>query len=624
MSGILATAYDPLLVLLSMGVATWASFVSLDVAARIWLSNGWVRLGWIIAAATAMGGGIWSMHFIAMLAFSLPVNIGYNIPITLLSLAIAIDVTAVAFAIVAGGRGWQRLMAAGCIMGCGVAGMHYTGMAAMRLPAEITYDPWIVAASVVIACIAATVALWIALRDKGAWWRAGAACIMGAAVYGMHYTGMEAACFTAAPSILNPIASVFERSSLALIIAVATTLILSLELLSSQLDRRFAAFRAREAEILRLSAERLKNLVQSSTNITLVVGRDGRVVFTVPSQGLLHSGLAAHEGSSLFDLIQGPGVVALKHVLMTQAPGSGTAHVDRLEIKLADGSSRALDADAANLIDEPSVNGIVLTFHDVTERERSAEELRRATQISEEANRLKSEFIANMNHELRTPLNAILGFSEIIRDDLQGHLVDGRYRDYAKDIHASGAQLLSIINDILDFSKAEVGQLSLNETTIDSATLVEDSVRFVTPAAAKKGVALVTDVPAGLPPFRGDERRLRQILLNLLSNAVKFSTSGGEVRVSARLDESGEIEFTVKDTGIGIPADQISRVMDPFYQVDGSLARQQEGTGLGLTIAKSLAELHGGRLTLESESGRGTTIRLVLPRARLIRRSDAA
>ncbi|HTC18768.1 MAG TPA: MHYT domain-containing protein, partial [Stellaceae bacterium] len=120
MTGILAVAYDPTLVLLSMGVATWASFVSLDVAARIWLSGGWARLGWIVAAATAMGGGIWSMHFIAMLAFSLPVNIGYNIPITLLSLAIAIDVTAVAFAIVAGGRGWQRLMAAGCIMGCGV------------------------------------------------------------------------------------------------------------------------------------------------------------------------------------------------------------------------------------------------------------------------------------------------------------------------------------------------------------------------------------------------------------------------------------------------------------------------------------------------------------------------
>src|ERR1700691_524900 len=624
MSGILAVAYDPTLVLLSMGVATWASFVSLDVAARIWSSGGWVRLGWIVAAATAMGGGIWSMHFIAMLAFSLPVSIGYSVPITLLSLAIAIDVTAIAFAIIAGGRGWRRLVAAGFIMGCGVAGMHYTGMAAMQLPADITYDPWIVAASVVIACIAATTALWIALRDKGAWWRAGAACIMGAAVYGMHYTGMEAACFTAVPSILRPVALQFERGSLALIIALATTLILSLELLSSKLDQRFAAFRAREAEILRVSAERFRNLVHSSADIILVVGRDGGIIFAVPSHGLSRFGLAALEDASLFDLVHGPGVEALRHALATHAPRSDAAHVDRLEIRLPDGSPRVFEATAANLIDEPSINGIVLTFHDVTERERSAEELRRATRISEEANRLKSEFIANMNHELRTPLNAIIGFSEIMVGDLQGRLADGRYREYAQDIHASGAPLLSIITDILDFSKAEIGQLSLNEITIEPAALVENSLRFVAPAAAKKDVALVADVPAAVPPFRGDERRLRQILLNLLSNAVKFTSLGGEVRISTRLDEAGDLEFAVKDTGIGIPADQISRVMEPFYQVDGSLARQQDGTGLGLTIAKSLAELHGGRLTLESEIRRGTTIRLILPRARLNLRSDAA
>src|ERR1700722_15848238 len=134
MTGILAVAYDPTLVLLSMGVATWASFVSLDVAARIWLSGGWARLGWIVAAATAMGGGIWSMHFLPLRPFSLPVSIGYNIPITLLSLAIAIDVTAIAFVIIAGGRDWRRLTPPGVIMGWGVAGMHYTGMGGMELP----------------------------------------------------------------------------------------------------------------------------------------------------------------------------------------------------------------------------------------------------------------------------------------------------------------------------------------------------------------------------------------------------------------------------------------------------------------------------------------------------------
>jgi NO-binding membrane sensor protein with MHYT domain len=138
MTGILNGAYEPMLVLLSMGIATWASFVALNVASRIWSSTGWVRIGWILAAATAMGGGIWSMHFIAMLAFSLPVPVGYSIPITLISLAIAINVTAVGFAIIAGARTTQRLVLAGTIMGLGVAAMHYTGMVAMQLPAVVT------------------------------------------------------------------------------------------------------------------------------------------------------------------------------------------------------------------------------------------------------------------------------------------------------------------------------------------------------------------------------------------------------------------------------------------------------------------------------------------------------
>ncbi|MGH6976584.1 MAG: sensor histidine kinase, partial [Stellaceae bacterium] len=188
----------------------------------------------------------------------------------------------------------------------------------------------------------------------------------------------------------------------------------------------------------------------------------------------------------------------------------------------------------------------------------------------------------------------------------------------------SGAQLLSIINDILDFAKSDAKQLTLNEELIDATTLIGDSVRFVTPVANKKGVTIITNVAPNMPHFRGDERRLRQILLNLLSNAVKFTPAEREVRVLAGLNEAGGVQMDVEDTGIGIPPDQINRVMEPFYQVDGSLARTQEGTGLGLPIAKSLADLHGGTLRLESAVGYGTTARLTLPPERTVRQTVAA
>ncbi|MGB8182396.1 MAG: MHYT domain-containing protein [Stellaceae bacterium] len=624
MTKILNGVYDPMLVVLSMGVATWASFVALNVASRIWSSTGWTRIGWIVAAATAMGGGIWSMHFIGMLAFSLPVPVGFSIPVTLLSLAIAIDVTAVGFAIIATERTTLRLVLAGIIMGIGVAGMHYTGMAAIRLPAAVTYDLALVALSVVIACIAATAALWIAMRDKGSLWRAGAAVVMGVAVYGMHYTGMEAACFTAMPNLLHPHTAQLDRGALALVVAAASIIILGLELLSAKFDHHLESVRAREQHIVQASTDRFRLLVQSSNDVFLVVTRTGQITLAMQSQGLAGFDTKTREGGSVFDLVEGQGIDSLRRALIVHGPRSAAAHVDHLKIRKADGSLRDYEATLCNMSHEPSIGGVIITFHDVTERERAVSDLLQAKQVSEDASRLKSEFIANMNHELRTPLNAILGFSEIIMNDAQGKLAEGRYRDYAKDVNRSGAQLLSIINDILDFAKSDAKQLSLNEGLIDVPTLISDSVRFVTPVANKKGVTITTKVAQNVPHFRGDERRLRQILLNLLSNAVKFTPAEREVRILASVNDAGGIQIDVEDTGIGIPPDQINRVMEPFYQVDGSLARTQEGTGLGLPIAKSLAELHGGTLRLESVVGYGTTARLTLPPERTVRQTAAA
>jgi signal transduction histidine kinase len=241
------------------------------------------------------------------------------------------------------------------------------------------------------------------------------------------------------------------------------------------------------------------------------------------------------------------------------------------------------------------------------------ENLRNAHREAELANRVKSEFLANMSHELRTPLNAIIGFSEILATEMMGPIGTAVYRDYANDIHNSGKHLLEIINDILEISRVEAGKLSLREANLDVAEVVGRTVRLVRDRAAVAKLQLAVDVAQGLPPLYADERLLKQSLLNLLTNAVKFSRAGGAIVVAVERDKEGGMVFAVRDSGIGIEAHNLDKVFRPFYQVDSSLARTQEGLGLGLPLVKSFVELHGGRVSIESEFGRGTIARLHFP-----------
>jgi len=234
------------------------------------------------------------------------------------------------------------------------------------------------------------------------------------------------------------------------------------------------------------------------------------------------------------------------------------------------------------------------------------------------ANRAKTEFLANMSHELRTPLNAILGFSEIMRGEQFGPLGNPRYREYATDIHESGSHLLSVINDILDLARIEAGHLDLNEETVDPAALIDAGLRLVRERAEAHGIALATRIAPDLPAIRADERKLKQTLINLLSNAVKFTPDDGRVTVSVAASEAEGLTIVVSDTGIGIRAEDLPKVFDPFVQVDGGLARAYEGTGLGLPLSKAMVELHGGCLDLVSEPGAGTTATIRLPAERFL------
>jgi two-component system cell cycle sensor histidine kinase PleC len=245
-------------------------------------------------------------------------------------------------------------------------------------------------------------------------------------------------------------------------------------------------------------------------------------------------------------------------------------------------------------------------------------------QTAEAASVAKSQFLANISHELRTPLNAILGFSEIMKSEMFGPLGTPQYRGYAADIHDSGSHLLTVINDILDLSKIEAGKFELNEEDCDVARLVRDAVRFVAERADSAGLGLQQRLAPALPTVRADGRLIKQILLNLLSNAIKFSPAGGMVTVTAEVDREVGLSLTVADTGIGIAADQLERVLQPFTQVENTLTRTHAGTGLGLPLCKSLIELHGGRLALESAVGRGTAATITLPKERILAASPAA
>jgi signal transduction histidine kinase len=251
--------------------------------------------------------------------------------------------------------------------------------------------------------------------------------------------------------------------------------------------------------------------------------------------------------------------------------------------------------------------------------------LRIAKEAAEKANRAKSEFLANISHELRTPLNAIIGFSEVMMQGILGPVANESYQGYLKDIHDSGIDLLNIINDILDLSKAEAGKLELSEQTVDAAAVLDAVCRLMTAKIDGAGLTVVTDIAAHLSLLLCDRLKLKQMLLNLLSNAVKFTPPGGRIAISAAADSERGFAITIRDTGIGIAKDDLTRVLLPFEQVESSLSRSHNGTGLGLPLTAAMMELHGGMIEIDSEIDRGTAVTIRFPPERLVdARADAA
>ena len=508
--GCITDQHDLRLVLLAALICIIGCYTAFSLKARAVAGGHISRNLWLAAAAFVTGSGVWATHFVAELAFRPGLPIAYDIGFTALSVVVAVLVSGLGLAI-ALGRGTHGAALGGVVVGLGVAAMHYTGMAALRLPAVAQLDITYVIASIVVSAVFSSLAMITAHNRGDLFGRFQATGLLVLAIVGLHFTGMAAVTFFPDPTILIPDQAI-SPEWLAIAIAAITILIIGLGLTGSNVDQHLAERSALEAVRLR-------------------------------------------------------------------------EHIAALEATKIELSSALASAAAAN--------------------------------------EAKSQFLATISHELRTPLNAIIGFSEMLKEEVFGPVGDGRYRSYHSDVLQSAQHLLGVINDILDVTKLDADVFELREDAIDPKDTIAQCVHLMQSLAAKGNVKLTLSLDGTIPRVRADEKRLRQILLNLLSNAVKFTPPGGSVSASASVQNNG-LHIVIADTGIGMRPEDIPRALESFGQIDSTLARKYDGTGLGLPLAKRLIELHGGTLKIESTVGTGTRVTVSLPPDRLCPERQAA
>ncbi|OEJ65693.1 receiver/sensor box histidine kinase [Magnetovibrio blakemorei] len=298
----------------------------------------------------------------------------------------------------------------------------------------------------------------------------------------------------------------------------------------------------------------------------------------------------------------------------------GEDWINEIQDRRKDGTAFWANAHISPIRDEDGRITHYISLHeDITERKAAEVAMNAARRAAELSNQAKTDLMANMSHELRTPLNAIIGFSETMKYAVFGPLGNAHYQEYADYIHSSGTHLLSLINDILDVSSVEAGKLDLKEEPTDVAEVCEVAVRIMSSKAIESGVKLHGITKPDLPLLMADPLRLKQIFINLVSNAVKFTPDGGTVSCDARLNDDGTMIVTVSDTGIGMDETGKAVALEKFGQVDSSLSRKHEGTGLGLPLTKGLIDLHGGTLEIDSHPGKGTEVTVHFPVSRVLK-----
>jgi PAS domain S-box-containing protein len=602
-------AHDPTLVALSILIATLASYTALDLASRLRASAGWVRWAWLSAAAVAMGGGIWSMHFVAMLAFSMPdMTVNYHLGLTLLSLVLPIAVTGVGF--VAASRhaaGYPTLILSGLFMGSGIVAMHYLGMAAMEMLGALSYTRLWVAASVLIAIGASTIALWLAFRRTGLLQRLLASVAMGLAVSGMHYAAMQAAVFTAHPAVdeAHGHASI-GQTNLALAVGATTLLILSLGLVAAMFDRRFALLTEREALALRESEERFRTLYRQTPLPLHALDANGHIE-DVSDAWLALLGYAREEvvGRPLTNFMTDDSIRRRQVIWPKLLTDGETKDVD---FRLVSKGGDILDVLMSGRVDR-GPDGRTRIFGgtiDVTARRRAEEALRKAQKME-----AVGQLTGGIAHDFNNLLTVIVGNAEILSEDL----ADPQFASLATIILTAAEKGAELTKHLLAFAR--------RQTLKPERLRLDETVRTMEPLlrrAIGEAIDLRLNLGSGMSLALTDRALLESAILNLIVNARDAMARGGTVTITTGERHAGPGEgllpfgqpvvyVRVTDTGEGMRREVLERAFEPFF----TTKEVGKGSGLGLSMVYGFAQQSGGHVSIRSEPAQGTTVTILLP-----------
>ncbi|WP_119679632.1 sensor histidine kinase [Indioceanicola profundi] len=604
--------YDPALVMLSIVIAIAGAFVALDLAHRARESDRGGRqsaVRWLTAAALAMGAGIWSMHFVGMLAFRMPVPVTYDPGLTFISLALPIVVSGLGILIVARhGTRPAPLAAAGLLMGAGICAMHYVGMLAMRIPGALRFEPAIVALSVIIAVVASTAALWLAFRSEGDRARLTGAVGLGLAVVAMHYTGMAAAHFTLVDG--HGSAGIAGMPDDAMAVGVASVMLLGLvgAMAIARYDRRLARSAARMAELRAANERRFRALIQASTDVIAVVRPDGRLDLVSASASRLGLNPVAMRGQPAGEAF--PTVDSGFKDLIAAA----TASPDRiaramLDLQVAPDHQVRVEATCVDLTEDPDVRGHLLNLRDVSEQQALQSQLHEAARLA-----TVGTLSTGIAHELGQPLNIIrLWAEEALLAIEEGEFERDRVVEVLHTISDQTRRMRDVIDHMRVLGRRDQGGQEL----FDASEAAQRAVALLDRHYAAEDIMFELSRADGPMRVRGTPGRLEQVLLNLFANArdsiiARKSRDGrpGRVRVVVSAEEDS-VHIQVNDDGLGIPAELRARLFEPFF----TTKEVGSGLGLGLAISLSIIDAMGGKLRPLEEDGPGAGFQITLPRA---------